>query len=307
MPDQYRLLRSVRQHIPITEGEFNSIRDAKRIVMEVLSGEEKLDMLLENFVEWEQELLSMTLQTAVFGDISWTDIKGRIHRIDRRLLNVMSSARLYLDHSRHSISEVFGNPSQEMDEFTRQTAAEYDAYLGYRAMEAIRNYVQHRGLAVHQLTQDAWFVTDGETGRVRHSLQPFVRPETLKEVGGFKAAVLSELEQIGDEIDLRPLVREYIASLCRVQILVRAVFDSGLQGAVKIFRDALGRISGPDNADPISVIAQRFEGGLPVEQVQVFMALFDRRSQLIRKNSRAEHIVRQFVVAEPKDDFSGAP
>src|SRR5687768_9546295 len=266
-PRSYRLFARIGQYTSLTEGDYLAIRQSKKVLMEALSGEEKLDMLLENFSEYEEDLLSMTLRTTLFSEESWSSIKARIHRIDRRVLNTLSSARLYLDQTRHAISAMWGNPSTEMTEFERQTAAEYDRFLGYRVMEALRNYVQHRGLSVHELAQEMWWVTNGDVERVRHSLQPSLRPATLKEEGGFKQKVLVEIDA-HEALDIRPLVREYIAGLCRVQLLMRELFKTSVEAAEAHSAAVLDQLQKPDGTPPVAAIAQQMEKGMVTEEIQ---------------------------------------
>lgn len=98
----------------------------------------------------------------------------------------------------------------------QKKSQEYDSCLGYRVIEALRNYAQHRGLPVHNLQYNSTFHPDSPNDSSEHSITPSLRVSRLKEEKKFKSSVLKELEAIGDLIDLKPLVRQYMESLGRI-------------------------------------------------------------------------------------------
>lgn len=51
--------------LDISAGEFDAIKRAQRGLLTVLTIEEKFDAVLENYAEYERELLSLTLQRMV--------------------------------------------------------------------------------------------------------------------------------------------------------------------------------------------------------------------------------------------------
>jgi len=54
--------------IEIDEAEHNLIKDARENLFEALYLEEKLDVVIENYYEYETELLSMSSRMMIFND-----------------------------------------------------------------------------------------------------------------------------------------------------------------------------------------------------------------------------------------------
>lgn len=73
------------------------------------------------------------------------------------------------------------------------TSPEYDARLGYRVMEALRNYVQHRGLPLHSITVGGGWIDTEEGRRRKEKTTLYLNVDTLAEDKDFKKDVLDEL------------------------------------------------------------------------------------------------------------------
>jgi hypothetical protein len=54
--------------IEISDDEFTRITNAKRNFLTLLGIEEKFDLVLENYLEYERELLSLNLQRMLLQD-----------------------------------------------------------------------------------------------------------------------------------------------------------------------------------------------------------------------------------------------
>lgn len=65
-----------RRFLPISEERFSAVVAAKSKLWEVVGAEEKFDLFLENYVEFERELLNMTLRYAVFNLNEWKEFKA---------------------------------------------------------------------------------------------------------------------------------------------------------------------------------------------------------------------------------------
>src|SRR5882672_4620600 len=136
---------------PISERDYSELATAKTGLLEALFLEEKFDLVVENFLELETELLSSTARYMVHGkaDYGWFQIERNL--INRRLLNLLSVCRGYLDFSRSLGRNLLANEPERAAQFEGGFGKHYDATFGYRVMEAMRNYVQHRGSPIHAL------------------------------------------------------------------------------------------------------------------------------------------------------------
>ena len=133
----------------IDKARFDEIKAAKTVCLFAVDLEEKLVLLLDNFAEFEFELLRIAEASLIWPK---RDHQGSMLErliLDRRLVNLLTSCRLYLDQTDHGISEIFGNTSQQLADVKAIKNELYDSCFGYRFMEVLRNHVQHSGLPVH--------------------------------------------------------------------------------------------------------------------------------------------------------------
>jgi hypothetical protein len=107
------------------------------------------------------------------------------------------AARSYLDQLDHDLSGLFG-PTSEICETVRVAKShEYDSRVGYRALEALRNYQQHRGFTVHHVSIAANRREVGSQIFFAHRVTPSISTVALRRDGGVKTTILKELEAQG--------------------------------------------------------------------------------------------------------------
>jgi hypothetical protein len=285
--------------IELTESEYSAIVTAMRRIYIARDIEEKLDLLLENFFEYERDLLSLSLRSSLFPPLDDQRIDLETQLINRRVINLLSTARMYIDQVRHSIPKFLPpNTSLDLDALF---SAEYDNHLEYRVAESLRNYSQHRALPVHQVSwPSAWEEMDSENSRLRFGLIPDISIEELEAEGGFKASVLKELKASGkSHFSLTLILRRYVESLATVHAQIRAsiaeqtekdhnVIQAAMERARKELRDNLVGLVVTKGADPGHVGEHRF----------VNERSWRRREFLVQKNSILKNLSRRYAAAE---------
>jgi len=275
--------------IPITEEEFARAQECKEKLLKALEIEEKFNIVLENYLEYEKELLDITLQKAISFDMS--DTRDIIHRIDRRLINLLSTCRLYLDQVPQDVGSMLGQDSVVRNSFRNQRSKEYDSRLGYRVMEALRNHVQHRGLPVHLISYKSSWVEPKTEKDSRHRRQRTVikiNVDRLREDGGFKKSVFEELKNIGLQVNLKPLVREYITGLMKVHRSLREKLELHFDEWDKTIADLIAKFRDQTETNTSLLwVVERDSEGKTIEKVSLLEDLVSRRKKLKRKNRGA--------------------
>jgi len=116
---------------------------------------------------------------------------------------------------------------------------------------------------------------------------------------------LIELEAIGEYIDIRPLVRDYITSIGRIHFVVRnmirddlAQWDNTLQRILKAYQD-----TSDASLAGLAVVAKE-DNGRNVEAVRLSADIIKRRKRFIQKNNQLSHFSHSYVSGEvvPTDD-----
>ena len=287
-----------RARIPLTEEEFSGLVKAREVLVEALSAEERIAVVWENYVDYEAVLLRGAVEDQVFSYTSWSEFSTRIHQVNRSLVNLLSSCRGYIDQAKHSISGFFGRGSPEFKSVREWFREQHASLLGYRVMEALRNHAQHRGMAVHKLSSQHWWNSSRTVART--ALIPFIRPAILREDSKFNVAVIEELEAGGESVDLRPLVKQYVAGISIVHGSIRSMLEDQVQEADRTFQDAVARYRTQEDETVGLAAFRRDPQGVTVERVAILEDLMSKREVLETRQRIHRNLWMHFVTNEPK-------
>jgi hypothetical protein len=294
-----KLITSCKHHIEISYEYFEKLKSKKEILSEALFIEEKFNLVLENYSEFELELLNNSVRNILFHDLEWSSGINSIHSINRRIINLLTMCRLYMDQVRHNIHTIFGCESEQATAFKTQSSHEYDSVFGYRVMEAMRNYVQHRSLPIGGVTNKFQWIGHEDKKRCKHTIKLIINISEVAQDGKFKASILEELKLQGDSVELTPLIRQYVESIGRIHLKVRELLgvellesDEILLGAINLYKESTNDMS--DNF--IHAVAISSDSG-DNESVEIFNDLIERRKMLERMNNYP-HYSLHFVSSE---------
>jgi hypothetical protein len=294
-----RLVFGSRKFVSITEDEYLDIRQRSDLLLEALFIEEKFDLVIDNYLEFETDLLDSVAREMVRGVENWTSFQRERNQMNRRVVNLLSSCRLYLDHTRHHLSKMGNDNSENVQAIEAITSAQYDGSLGYRVMEALRNYVQHRGYPIHGVSFSAKWVDDRK--KLMYAVTPYMKVNDLEEDRKFKATVLEELKNLGEKIDIKPMMREYIQGLSKIQSQVRAQLKSRVEESDKVICDAIERYRKAEPAEDsvIGLVAvRRPDGRTYADSVQLVEEVLNYRKSFERKNRNLVNFAIRYVTGE---------
>jgi hypothetical protein len=232
-----------RFHQELTLDRYRSIIAGKKAYMLAAGLEEKITLLLDNYDEFEAELLKLAEEAKRILSAKTKLIDRMRPRVllNRRIVNVLTACRLYLDHSNHTISELFANKTGELNAAKKRGSAAYDDNLSYRFMEELRNHVQHRGLLVQCLS----FRHSHESDDVRLTVEPRLKLSDLEEDPKFKKSILDEIKAAcrkgpeREEVNLHRPIREYVAAIWRLHVANREAIAKGCADRFSLYRSVV--------------------------------------------------------------------
>ena len=286
---------------PITEEEYLKIKDARSALYECLFMEEKFDFLVENYLEFETTLLESTVHDMILQDQNYRWFNLERGLFNRRLANLLSAGRTYIDHMKQHIDRIFHNRSINPFDINVELSKQYDLRFGYRCMETLRNYVQHCGFPVHMLSFQRNRVERQNKNLFQFAIIPYLRPKDLKEDDGFKKKILKEMEAMGEEIDLKFLVRDYMEGLSIVHSEVRKHVHQECAEWEYIISEAIERykLNNPEEDTVLGLSAIiRTEEGLYKDDIALFMDFIDLRKYFEKKNNTLTNLTRRFATNE---------
>lgn len=226
---QYALVGHKNYYFEISHEQFRLLKEARSHLFEALSIEDKFNLVLENYAEFEQEVFSLTVKGMLFYNDDWSSGIDEIHVVNRRIINLLKMCRLYIDQTSHNIHSIYGSDSEQEKAIEGQKSQEYDSDRpGYRVMEAMRNYVQHRELPIDRLSKEVQKIKSGSDMFTKHTIRLHIDIKTLKEDKKFKRRILTELEALGESVEFAPLIRQYLASIGTIHFKIRELLSLDL-------------------------------------------------------------------------------
>lgn len=262
---------------------------AKKILNEIYFLEEKFEALFMNFEELEREILNVT----------WDCLKSlhiepyRIFQVTRarlnlRLLNFLSTSRLYRDAFLHCSKHFLAieNPKKFFSD-------EYDSSFSYRFLEELRNHIQHRGDPIHEVSFRG-FVSETTPKSFGHTISLFSLKDRLIEDEQFKKNILGECQ---NEIDLKYCCRDYMNSYMRIHAKVREVTNKIVDDSRNVFEFHVKRFNETYGGDNL-IKAISSENNKEVESFSVLLEYDDIRKELVQRNCMAFDLTKHYLSSE---------
>ena len=88
-----RLVFGSPKFIKLSKQEYEDIKDSRNILLESLFIEQKFDLLIDDYLEFETELLEIGARELVRGSGDWTEFQDQRNHMNRRVVNLLSAAR----------------------------------------------------------------------------------------------------------------------------------------------------------------------------------------------------------------------
>jgi hypothetical protein len=276
-----------KDSIELAKEQFEAIKDSIASLFITLGMEEKFNLLMDNYAEFEQELLGLSLRNALFADFDWVSGTGQLYGVNRRLANLVSAGRLFVDQIKYDLSRLLGDQSAEFKQLCGNCSAEYDNSLGYRVMEELRNLIQHQSLPVHQMTYSATSVQRNKRHIIEHTCGALLNLSDLKETKRIKARIFAELERVQADghVDVKPFVREYLTSMARIHSATRNLIKPHIERWQHTLRDALKAFHERFGKDAMGAgILVRNDDGIVLETHNLFDDFLKRFGLLQKRN-----------------------
>ena len=278
--------------MPISEQQFDELADARTVLSAAFGLEESYDLLIGNYVEVEKELLAAGASSAVRDLTEYQDFFELRSTINRRFVNLLTATRLYLDQAPQRLADCAVDPTKARSDFRLRTNEHYDGFFGYRFLEALRNHVQHCGLAVHRLRHEQKWLGEGANRALEISVHPFAERRYLAADGGFKAKILEEMPE---EVVLSLAMREYLQCIGNLHMLVRSHIADRVSTARELIGNQIARYACESNGATIGLTAFRIDANGMKESMPLLLDWDDVRVKLVARNSGLVALSRHVV------------
>lgn len=283
--------------IDLSQEEYQNIKLAKTCLSELFSFEEKYELLLSNYLELEQECLSISSESMINRNHGYREFYEIQSLFNQRVVNLLTTSRLYLDQIEQHIK--FCNKDLEVKKLFSE---EYDNNFEYRFMEALRNYVQHRGLAIHSSTLYSGWIGSDDEKEMEFNTFIFTNKLEVSKDKAFKKAVAEEMP---DKVNIIFSARSYVESLSKVHCELRDKLSKIADEKRKTIKDLIDKYETLNDGKSLglSIIQVKHNGEYEevAEEVHITLEWENIRLELIKKNQSLVNLSKRFVSSSMKN------
>jgi len=298
---KYVLIKAVLGKVPqldISEARYKALEAARDVLSNALAIEEKYEIVIANYLDFEKEMLDKSVRNMARGPGDYGEFFQLRLDLNKRLVNLLTAGRLYIDQLGQHACKCVDDRESTKEIVKKLFEAQYEAHLEYRFMEALRNYVQHRGVAVHSTSLGANKVEDdGEEG-IAFSVDAESLREILAEDSKFKKAVLDE---IPEKVDLKAAIRQYVECINIVHLAARKMIDTRVEEARTLVEKAQSDYMVIYDGNLTGLSAWKMsDEGLKEDGFPLLLDWDDIRRKLLKKNGKLTNLNKRYVSSRIK-------
>ena len=292
--------------IEIDATRYAALKDALKIQIVALEIEEKFDLVIANYEEFERDIFTTTWGHMVSHSPTWGSMSSARLLLNRRIANLLNICRLYVNQVTHSVGRSSTHVGWTLAQAKAVFSEQYDKSLGYRIMEDLRNHVQHCGLPVKRIVYPSSIERGAEDEPLwSFTFSPELDIEALRNDDSFKRKTLHELESLPDsQNDTILFIRQYIEGLGHAQVGLRELIAPAVDKAAAAFHSALTEWKAAGHDARGLIAAKHRHDSIAEEPVFVTEDLKKKRDELVALRSGFANLSRRFVSSvRPRDAY----
>jgi hypothetical protein len=295
----------------IEQARFQEICLAQTTLANACAIEECFDVLVENYYNFESNLLSLALQFLLFPQWKDSSLNQSRIRINIYLLNFFNAFKLYIDQVQKKYVKSVSDSMKDYPEDARNLK-QYLSVL--KNNEAIRLVVELRNFAQHQelfaTVSYRWDISS-PTGQIAYRATATADIDTIILKRKRNTAVVGILDRIKGanpkaepQTDLRPVIRIAMHHVFRLHSDIRRCLTSCLNRAENVILDTFQEIQNEFRGwhDGKWAVAKVNDQGKLLDSLPIFREIITRRKSLVEKNPCWQKISSSYVTNELRED-----
>lgn len=226
--------------VPISRETYDKLAASGEVIQKALQLEQSLGIVIDNFIEFEEALLQVSLREAyIQNDDAEKMMVNRI-RFNRLLMNLLASADAYLDHTAVNLHPIFNEEDESAKLWNEARKSIHHNSFSYRVMDALRNHALHVALPIQKVTYcSRWVIVDrADELQMLNFVIPTLDLTELEADPKFKDKVLDELKKYESPLDVAKLARGYVGELGKLHEHLRLLWRDPLSAAFAAHRSA---------------------------------------------------------------------
>ena len=297
---KYILRKTVLENVPeieISESEYFDLQRARNILSNALEIEEKYEIVISNYLDFEQEILNATTQYMIRQHLDYSDFFEVRLGFNVKLVNLLTAVRLYVDQLNQNVTECLEDKLNTKNAVKKLFSKEYDENQSYRFMEALRNYVQHRGIPVHWTQQSSRWTSLDDDGFLEYSIELASQRTFLEKDRKMKKAVLAEID---DNVDLKAATRSYVESISNVHDSARKMIADSTDRSRKLIEEAHRKYSEQFSDSLLGLSACKWDEDKQIVSIPLLLDWDDVRVSLQERNRKLVNLSKRYATGITK-------
>ena len=268
--------------IRINKEQFSEYKNAKQTLDNALQFEEKYEIVIHSYIEFEEELTRILIESVVRKPIDYLDFFNIRLTSSVKIMTLLNSAKLYTDSLPKYVKDCFEDSEKkeikkkEIQDILNKEMKE-NWYYGFAFI--LRNHGQHNNLLIHNCRLNPKWYDDRK--QKEYSLGIFVNKKALsKDERSMKKNNIEIFQKMKEEVDLVLAIRHYIETISKIHIEARKLVDSRVNEARKLVESAINKFTEPTEFIFLHIIHQ----SNIVEENWISLRWDDIRLSLLKKN-----------------------
>lgn len=277
-----QLICEVVPEVEISCKDYQELKRAKEVLSECLAVEERFEFIVSNFLDLEKEVLSLCADYMVRHESSYEHLFEIRQKCNRRLINLLTTTKLYVDQAEKRLYKLFEKIDQEniKEKIEKFFNDEFDSFVEYQFMEGIRNHVQHAGLPIHLTNSGASRSETADSFRFEFYLRLHSKKAEFAKDCKFKKQTL---EKMPDKIDIMHSTRVYVDSFFTIHNKIRKLLSSLAQWARSVIQNAIDSFQVKSGSPAKFLVAAIMENNEMISKIHLLLDWDNVRLKCLEK------------------------
>ncbi len=215
--------------IKINEQQWTQLKEKKEVEVHYHTIEQKYDVLVGNYIQFEEKLLAEALEYAIRSSEKMHDGISSLS-ISRMVINLLMSIGLYVEQTENRHIKELGLSKEKFD-LIKKSLSSIKKSPSFKFIKELRNFSMHNDVPLHNFSfGGAWEQIKGEDeDKLGQFITPMSKVERLRSDKHFKNKALEDIPEKNGYIDLRYPIRVCMADLSKFHVELRKAFEKSFQ------------------------------------------------------------------------------
>ncbi len=264
--------------VEISYQDFLKLQEARHALKEAYSLEEKYDIVISNFLDFETAVITHALNSSLRYIRTYDEFSEVITKFNTKLINFLAAASLFIEQLPFELKD--------------KIRVEYDNCFEYRFMQALRNHSVHSHLSVVLKPQKVK-PCEHIGGHSETAIQLIIKKSALKQNKKFKAQIINEMPE---EVNLIQFTRRYVESISQLNEDNRGLQSDLIKSSRELIESKHSLYSDYYRLHKSSDLsAYHCDDNNEISEVYLSLKWDDVRENLVKKNFALKNLSKKYV------------